>query len=389
MNKAIGIWPGLMLATSIAMAADGVPPQQGTQGANVQVGQQVQQPAGNGAAAGQWIRVDGPNNGFPTPPGSQQPAVQPGTNTQMQSAFPASSYGPANYAVQQPAQAQNGVAQPQNGVAPLPPLEAPNSSDFADAQRVAQPFTPEQIKELRDGLEETRKAKAYKPVRAIPRVSSVSVDLSPGSSLPILRVMPGEISNLVVLDSTGAPWPLAAAPRISNKDLFTAEWLKDTSNVIVSTTSSYESGNLALYLQGTSIPVVVKLVSGEPDGDKDRARIVDARLDLRVPGRGPNAKAAVMSAGKISLYDDVLQAFLDGIPPAGAKSVNAHGDVPPKTQVWQLDSEIYVRTQQDIQTAFDQSLSAGDGTRVYKLPATPFVTLSSMGRSITLQLDIN
>ncbi|WP_341538556.1 DotH/IcmK family type IV secretion protein, partial [Pseudomonas viridiflava] len=74
----------------------------------------------------------------------------------------------------------------------MPPLDAPEgSADFNEAMKVVAPFAPEQIREMRGSLENTRKAKAYKPVRAIPRITSVSVDLSPGASLPVLRVMPG------------------------------------------------------------------------------------------------------------------------------------------------------------------------------------------------------
>ncbi|KPX95127.1 hypothetical protein ALO64_03488 [Pseudomonas meliae] len=305
-------------------------------------------------------------------------------NPQMQNAFPQSNYGPANYAVS----GEPAGGQPQNGTAPLPPLNPPENEHFDSAMEVAQPFTPEQIKQMRQALENTRKAKAWQPVRGIPRISSVSVDLSPGASMPVLRVVPGELSNLIVLDSTGAPWPLAATPRVSNPDLYTAEWLQGTHTVVVSTPSPYETGSLALYLEGATTPVIVKIVSGEPDGDKDRARVYDARLDLRVPGRGPLAKAAVMGPGKIALYDDLLQAFLDGIPPKDAKQVKAQGAVPSQTQIWQYDGNLYVRTRQDFQTAFDNTLASGDGTRVYRLPVTPFITLSQMGQKVTLQLDI-
>jgi intracellular multiplication protein IcmK len=394
--------PMLVLAINTAFAQDGQPPQSASvgPGAVQQPAQQqpvqqtmLQQPA---PPPGQWVQVQGPGTpaNFPAAPGQANANVNP----QMQNAFPQTNYGAANYVVggqpqgQPQAQAQGtAVNQPQqNGVAPMPPLEAPEGSpDFDEAMRVVAPFAPAQIREMRGSLEETRKAKAYQPVRAIPRITSVSVDLSPGASLPVLRVMPGEISNLVILDSTGAPWPLAITPRISRPNIFTAEWMQGSHVVVVSTTSPYESGNIALFLQGSATPVVVKLVTGEPDGEGEKSRIVDARLDVRVPGRGPNAKAPLMGPGKIALYDDTLQAFLDGIPPKDARAVTAHGDVPTHTKVWQYNGDIFVRTQQDIQTAFDQSLSSGDGTKVYRLPATPFVTLSQMGQSVTLQLDIN
>ena len=397
--------PMLVLAINTAFAQDAQAPQSGAMlpGAEQQSmqqpqpgqqQQQQQQPAP--PVPGQWVQVKGPGTpaNFPAQPGQTNANVNP----QMQNAFPQTNYGAANYAVggqpqgQAPTQPQqNATPQPQqNGVAPMPPLDAPEgSADFNEAMKVVAPFAPEQIREMRGSLENTRKAKAYKPVRAIPRITSVSVDLSPGASLPVLRVMPGEISNLVILDSTGAPWPLAITPRISRDDIFTAEWMQGSHVVVVSTTSSYESGNIALFLQGATTPVVIKLVTGEPDSEGEKSRIVDARLDVRIPGRGPYAKAPLMGPGKIALYDDTLQAFLDGIPPKDARAVVAHGDVPTHTKVWQYNGDIFVRTQQDIQTAFDQSLSSGDGTKVYRLPATPFVTLSQMGQSVTLQLDIN
>lgn len=384
MKSYLLVMPMLVLALNPALAQDAQAPQ----GNAIVPGQEQQTSQQPQPGTGQWVQVNGPGvpAGFPAPPGQATPGVSP----QMQGAFPQSNYGAGNYAVAGPQSGQVVAPLQQNGVAPLPPLQAPEgAADFNEAMKVVAPFAPSQIREMRGSLEETRKAKAYEPVRAIPQISSVSVDLSPGASIPVLRVMPGEISNLVVLDSTGAPWPLIAAPKISKPEIFTAEWLKDSHIVVVSTISAYDSGNLTVFLKGSPTPVVIKLVTGEPDGENEKSRTVDARLDMRVPGRGPNAKEALMGPGKIALYDETLQAFLDGIPPKDARLVEPHGDVPSHTKVWQYNGDIFVRTQQDIQTAFDQSLASGDGTKVYRLPATPFITLSQMGQSVTLQLDIN
>ncbi|CAH2782522.1 MAG: IncI1 plasmid conjugative transfer protein TraN [uncultured Paraburkholderia sp.] len=288
---------------------------------------------------------------------------------------------PQGYPQQYPA-----GAVPQNGVAPMPPLAPP--SNYERAEQVVSPFSNGEIVKLRQQLDDSRKAKAYHPVRTVPRISSISVDLSPGAALPIARVLPGEQTTLVFVDSTGAPWPLAVVPRVSDSRYFDVEWLQGTPSVVIYALSAYEDGNVTVFLQGMVTPVVVKLATGEPDS-KEKSRVVDYRLDLRVPGRGPNAQAPFLGVGRIALYDDTMQGFLDGIPPSGAKRVTAHGDVPARTQVWQYGDAMFVRTGYDIQTAFDQSMSAADGTRVYRLPPTPYVTLSEMGRSVTLQLDIN
>ena len=327
----------------------------------------------------QWINA-GTQNGFPAYREQQLNSSQ----QQIRSAFPQTNYGAQNYAVA--GQNPNGVTI-HNGIAPMPPLTPPSA--FSQAEQVVSPFTNQEIVRLRKQLDNTRKAKAFRPVRSVPRIRSVSVDLAPGSAPPIVVTLPGEMSALLFMDSTGAPWPLAVVPRVSNTDLFDVEWLQGTPSVIVSALSSYEDGNIIVYLQGLATPIVIKVASGEPDS-KEKNRVVDGRLDLRVPGRGPNAHAPLLGPGKIALYDNTMQAFLDGIPPKDAQHVEAQGgDVRIRTQVWQMGGVMYVRTPYEIQTAFDQSIASGDGTRVYRLAPTPYVTLSDEGRSVMLQLDIN
>lgn len=317
---------------------------------------------------------------FPPPPAGSAPAQLAPNPAAVQQ----TNYGPDTY----PAIAGNGQAATSasnNGIAQLPPLTPPTTRT---GEAEISPFTPAEIVKMRKQYDKTRKAKAFHPVRTVPRISSISVDLSPGTAPPIARMLPGEMSTLLFLDASGTPWPLAAAPRVSDNRFFDAEWLKGTSTVVISALSPYEDGNLSVMLQDFPTPIVIKLVTGEPDS-REKTRIVDYRLDLRIPGRAPGAPAGVIGQRKISLYDDTMQQFLDGLPPKPAKVVKTSGTTSARTQVWELEGALFVRTALDIQTAFDQSIAAGDGTRVYRLPPTPFLTLSDGSRSITLQLDID
>lgn len=342
---------------------------------------QVQQPL-------EWVPIS--NGGSSAAPTAQQ---------QIQTAFPASAYGAQNYPVQQQTPPGYFPAAPgAQTIAPTPGMVVHDDgtrglfppgqlSAFEVAKSQVSPFKPDEIRDLAVTFDESREAKAYKPVRALPRISSVSVDLAPGSSMPVARMLPGTPSSLIFIDATGAPWPLAAPPRISDARVFFPEWLKGTHVVVVSALSPYESGTLTVFLQGLPTPVVVQLSTGE-EGTKESTRDVDVRLDIRVPGRGPNAKAPVVGPGKIELYDDTLQAFLDGLPPMEAKPIKAIGSVPAGTKVYQLSNELYVRTTYDLKSPFDQTSSSANGTRVYRMPLTPYVTFSDMGRSVTVQLDI-
>lgn len=394
------------LGSASVMAASEFPPnpQQGPQQAVVQGQSQGAPGTQNSLPNGQleWV--------------SPAPQQQLSSQQQINAAFPQTNYGPANYPVQQPGQpfptAANGqvvtTMPPQQGFAPqyapqvaqgnlqgghypddgtrglFPPTQ-PTAGEIAS--EVVSPFTPAEIRNLHKQYDASRAAKSDKTLRAVPRISSVSVDLSPGSAMPITRVLPGTPGAVIFIDSTGAPWPIAAAPRVSDPDLFYVEWLRGTPAVMISTFSQYETGTLTVFLQGLPTPVVIQIATGEPDS-KESTRVVDVRLDVRVPGRGPNAKSAVAGPGKIELYNDTLQAFLDGLPPSGAQVVKANGEVPAGTKVWQLDNELFVRTTYDIKSPFDQTSSAANGTRVYRMPVTPFVTFSDMGRSVTVQLDI-
>lgn len=335
-----------------------------------------------GSGTQQWVRA---RDDFPAPPPPAPAPSQVPAASEAPAPAQTTAYGPA-------AKAQPLTATPPdpNGVAPLPPLAPPPGGrlDFDTAKITIAPFTPEEIIKLRRSLDDTRKAKAYRPVRTVPRISSITVDLSPGAALPIARMLPGEMATLVFTDIAGNAWPLAAAPRVSDARSFEVEWLQDTASVVISSRSSYEDGNLVVMLRGHTTPVMVKLVTGEPDS-AGKNRVVDYRLDLRIPGHAPGAPQPIAGAEKIALYDDAMQGFLDGLPPKEAIAVALRGDVPSRTQVWQFAGALYLRTRVSIRSAFDQTMASSDGTRVYRLPPTPYIALSDGDRSVIVELDIN
>lgn len=309
-----------------------------------------------------------PNPGFPD--------MAPTPEEQLRMAVNSSnSYGnnPANV-----------PAQNLNGVAALPPLTPPNNVSFL--MEMIAPFGADEIRKAKEMLNEQSKAVSHKPVVTVPRTRSVSVDLSPGAELPVLYTAAGEISTLVFIDASGAPWPIAASPRVSNVKAYHVEWLKDTPSLIVSSLSSHETGNLTVFLQGLATPVLVQLNHAKV---KNHKQSVDYRVDLRIPGRGPNAAAPIFGADKIALYDNIMQKFLDGLPPEGATELAVGGGNASKAKVWDYQGKLFVRTPLHIQTAFDQSMSSSDGMKIYRLLPTPFITLSDMGTPVTLELKLN
>ncbi|OVZ88279.1 conjugal transfer protein TraN [Yersinia kristensenii] len=266
------------------------------------------------------------------------------------------------------------------------PLPAPSAA-LSYAQDQATPLTGEEIRQLSRSADDASRGRAYQPTVTVPRISSLTVNLSPGSSIPILRTAMNQSSSVTFSDSTGAPWKLGAPPYNSNRAGFQVEYIPGSAIMTVQAMRRYDTGNVTVYLEGLSVPVVVNLASGEPEG-QSTSQIMDSRLDLRIPMRGPDAKPMAQPETKIGLYNTVLQSFLDGIPPKEAKRLKTTGNVA-ATTVWQLGDDLYIRSRSEIRDEFEETQSSIDGTHLWKLPLTPYVSFSVMGRteSLTIHLE--
>lgn len=264
------------------------------------------------------------------------------------------------------------------------PLPAP-SPLYEQAQEAVSPLTPEEIRRLRGRQNEINKALAAPSVAVRPRISALTVDLAPGASLPLVRTAINHPSSLTFMDSGGNPWPIGAAPLSGNPDI-EAYWVPDTAVMVVSVRKPLVSGSITVYLKGLPVPVMLNVTSGETDSPA-RTWTVDSRLDLRVPRRGPGSSGLAVPETRIALHDSTLQAFLDGIPPKGARQLKVSGAVP-ETTVWQLGDDLFIRSRAELRDEFDSTLSSADGTHLWKLPVTPYASFSVMGRTVALNIAL-
>ncbi|EKS6645696.1 conjugal transfer protein TraN [Enterobacter hormaechei] len=270
---------------------------------------------------------------------------------------------------------------------PVPgtPLPLPSPAmDYAQGQ--VTPLTPEETGELHRSLDALQRNEGRPVVSAVPRISSLTVSLSPGASLPLLRVLPNFPGTVAFTDETGAPWNIAAPPVNGNGDGFAVHYIPDSPSMVVEARRPYDTGTVTVYLQGLPVPIVLSLSSGEPD-NTGKSQLTDSRLDLRIPQRGPAARAQPQGREKVGLYNADLQAFLDGVPPQSARRITTAGDVP-MTTVWQQGDDLYIRSRSELRDSFEQTLSSADGTHVWKLPVTPEVAFSVMGKTATLTLNL-
>lgn len=273
----------------------------------------------------------------------------------------------------------SGASSPEGSSSANNAMQNIKNNAFDSVANQAFPLSPDQIKALNNMLDETQRAQAAAPHDSPPQPtsSSIMVNLSPGSTPPVIRLTHGFVSSLVFVDSTGAEWPIESYD-IGNPNAFNISWDKKSNTLMIQARSSYTYGNLAIKLKELNTPVMLTLVPGQ--------KVVDYRVDLRIEGLGPNAKPGMQSSGLPSQADPVLLNVLDGAPPEGAKRLSVSSNV---VQVWVVNDKVmYVRTAFTlISPAWLSKMSSADGMNAYQLQVTPMLLLSRYGKVLQIKVE--
>ncbi len=248
---------------------------------------------------------------------------------------------------------------------------------FANVERQLFPLSPDKIKDLRKKFNSTEYAKTL-PVGTPPKPTATSqfVNLSPGSTPPVIRLSQGFVSSLVFLDSTGAPWPISAYD-LGDPSAFNIQWDKTSNTLMIQSSKLYTYGNLAVRLRGLNTPVMLTLIPGQ--------KAVDYRVDLRVEGYGPNAKSMPMEEGLPPSASDVLLHILDGVPPQGSRRLVVNGG---DARAWLLENTMYVRTNLTILSpGWIGSMTSADGMHAYEMQKSPVLLVSWHGKVMQLKVE--
>lgn len=304
-----------------------------------------------------------------------------------------------NNAQQQGAQAQGAANQAQaapNNVAVNTPANKPPNTNPADTAGVTEsdnavieekafdamkrslfPLNPEQVLRLKQTYQTNEFAQAS-PVGTPPKPTATSqfVNLSPGSTPPVIRLSQGFVSSLVFLDSTGAPWPIAAYD-LGDPAAFNIQWDKTSNTLMIQAAKLYTYGNLAVRLKGLNTPVMLTLIPGQ--------KAVDYRVDLRIQGYGPNAKSMPMEEGIPPSASDILLHVLDGVPPPNSQRLVVNGG---DARAWLAHEKMYVRTNLTILSpGWIASMTSADGTHAYEMQKSPVLLVSWHGKVMQLKVE--
>lgn len=247
---------------------------------------------------------------------------------------------------------------------------------FKKAVNTVLPMTPQQIHRLKQIYSAAQFAAAAPAgIPPKPTATSLYVNLSPGAVPPAIRLSEGFVSSLVFLDSTGAPWPIASYD-LGNPNAFNIAWDKKDNVLMIQAKTLYTYGNLAVRLRDLNTPVMLTLIPGQ--------KVVDYRVDITVPGYGPDAKALAIDTGLPSQITPVLLNVLDGIPPTGSEQLTVAGYA---GKAWLLGGKMYLRTHYTLLSpGWLAAMASADGTHAYELQKTPMLLLARNGKVVHVKI---
>lgn len=251
---------------------------------------------------------------------------------------------------------------------------------FKSSVQNAMPLEPEEINTVIRRYEDTSKAieQPFAGAAPKPEVRVETLSLEPSATPPIIKLAPGHVTSLTMLDATGQPWPVADVSWGGDFEITAPE---EGGHIIrISPLGGYKVGNMSLRLKDLTTPVTFTLET-QPD-------VVDYRFDARLPVNGPNALAAVIDTSFTSTAGSgTLMTVLDGVPPKGTQQLGVSG-VDPRTTAYKIGNQIYVRTPLSmLSPAWTEQAASADGMRVYVIPETPVLLLSDQGRMMRANLD--
>lgn len=308
------------------------------------------------------------------PPPSQEKTVLPGASTLPPAPQPAGIPGPAPQPLGAP---QTASSSSPTTLSHKEENELIDGKAFEGAARQLFPLTPEQIlrlKQLQQASEYAQTATPGTPPK--PTATSQFVNLSPGSTPPVIRLAQGFVSSLVFLDSTGAPWPISAYD-LGDPAAFNIQWDKTSNTLMIQSSKLYTYGNLAVRLKGLNTPVMLTLIPGQ--------KAVDYRVDLRIQGYGPNAKRMPMEEGLPPSANDILLHVLDGVPPRGSQRLTVSGG---DARGWLLNGKMYIRTTLTILSpGWLGSMTSADGMHAYEMQKSPVLLVSWHGKVMQLKIE--
>lgn len=264
-----------------------------------------------------------------------------------------------------------------NTLPPSPPVSSEAQEAFNNMMQQNMPLNPQQVIRLKQLIDQSQRAAAT-PANVPPKPvsSTLMVNLAPGSTPPAIRLAQGYVTSLVFVDSTGAPWPIAAYD-LGDPRKTTIQWDGKSNVLLLQAIAPYGDSDLVIRLTGMPTPITLALVLGQ--------RVVDYRTDIHVSGLGPNSKDLPTGTGLPNSANQLLLSVLDGIAPPGSRQLIVKGG---DGLAWLLGDKMYMRTRLTVLSpGWVGRMVSPDGMYAYEMPKSSSVLVSQYGQPIELKIE--
>ncbi len=270
--------------------------------------------------------------------------------------------------------------------------EQKRKTDLEDSMDELLPLSPDEIRSFMDRQDEADSAVSPDPASMKTRV--VSLPCTPQKSPHVVHLAAGYSSTIMLQDVTGAPWPvltailgnaeafsLSSPGRADAGDKADKQDVRHSHMVTVLPLKGHASSNLVLTLQDAAYPVLLHLVSL---GARGKGRVSDALTIIRLEGRGPSARPAVLEP-RLETASDELLSLVHGIVPENAKKIRAVPQVP-GLSMWRCKDRLLLRSPYEAIWPAWFSRAGNDGMKAYAMPLTPSIVISVGGRAQSVRL---
>lgn len=251
---------------------------------------------------------------------------------------------------------------------------------FEAALKQLLPLKPDQIRRTLEEFQISREAAETPITVPEPRQVVQTVSLDTADAPVVIKMAPGYITTLTILDSTGSPWPIQDLGWAGKFEVAPPE---EGGHIIrITPMAAHGMGNLSVRLVDLITPIVIQMQTGMDE--------VHYRFDARIPKPGPLAKTPLIEYGGLKAVagrDDNLMAVLEGTAPSSAVKLMVNG-ADGRTSAWQVDETVYLRTPLTLLSpGWDSSVSSADGMTVYTINNAPVVLLSDNGRMVRANIS--
>ncbi|HYD17667.1 MAG TPA: DotH/IcmK family type IV secretion protein [Patescibacteria group bacterium] len=250
---------------------------------------------------------------------------------------------------------------------------------FNSALKQLLPLRPDQIRKTLETFRMSREAAETPITVPEPKMEVQTASLDPSGSPVVIKVAPGNVTSVTILDATGAPWPIQDMVTAGPFSIMAPE---EGGNVIrITPSTAHGVGNISMRLVDMITPVTFRVQTGMD--------WVHYRLDVRIPKPGPLAKTPLIEYGGLKAVagkDEQLVSVLDGTPPEDAVRLLVEG-VDGRTTAWEVAGRTYLRTPLTLLSpTWDESVTSADGMNVYAMGRAPVVLLSDEGRMVKARI---